>query len=159
MGGAALMSNLFMALVKSGYVKPLTLVIPVCENLVAERSMKPGSIHKSHKGLTVAVDHTDAKGRLIFADALSYRKQKLKPALTMTSAKIKTAALRQFTGYYMSVHFANPQFIKKLQESVANYGEGFVFWSDFLPFKWANKEKVTDLTNMGRFPAASSIGG
>ena len=59
----------------------------------------------------------------------------------------------------MSVHLANPQFIKKLQESVANYGEGFVFWSDFLPFKWANKEKVTDLTNMGRFPAASSIGG
>ena len=37
MGGAAMMSNLFMALIESGYKKPIVLVIPCCENLVSSK--------------------------------------------------------------------------------------------------------------------------
>ena len=59
------MSNLFMSLIEAGYKKPLVLVIPCCENLVAQKSMKPGSIVKSYKGKEVVIEHTDAEGRLI----------------------------------------------------------------------------------------------
>ena len=159
MGGAALMSNLFMALVKAGYDKPLALVIPACENLVAEKSMKPGAIYKSHKGHMVSVDHTDAEGRLILSDAISYGTEKFKPALTMVAATLTTAALRQFTGYFTPVHFPNQAFSDSLAEKGRELGENFVFWKDFLPFKWANKGKVTDLTNMGRLPVSANIGG
>ncbi len=72
MGGAALMANLFMALVKSGYDKPLALAIPACENLIDGRSMKPGVVVTSHRGRRVVIEHTDAEGRLILADAISY---------------------------------------------------------------------------------------
>ena len=61
MGGAALMCNLFMSLIEAGYKKPLVLVIPCCENLVAQKSMKPGSIVKSYKGKEVVIEHTDVK--------------------------------------------------------------------------------------------------
>ncbi|SMF32515.1 M17 family metallopeptidase [Pseudobacteriovorax antillogorgiicola] len=159
MGGAALMSNLFMALVKAGYDKPLALVIPACENLVAERSMKPGAIYKSYKGHSVVVDHTDAEGRLILADALAYGEEQLKPCLTLTAATLTTAALRQFSGYFTPVHFANHQFELSLREQAHRFGENFTFWDSFLPFKWANKGKVSDLTNMGRLPASANIGG
>ena len=158
-GGAALMSNLFMALVKAGYKKPLALVIPACENLVAQNSMKPGAIYKSYKGHEVVVDHTDAEGRLILADAIAYGEETFNPALTMVAATLTTAALRQFTGYFTPVHFSNPKFSQGLESWGQKMGENFVFWKDFLPFKWANKGKVTDLTNMGRLPASSSIGG
>lgn len=159
MGGAALMSNLFMALVKSGYDQPLALVIPACENLVAERSMKPGAIYKSHKGLSVSVDHTDAEGRLILADAISYAEKLVKPKLTMVAATLTTASLRQFTGYQTPVHFATQAFQESLGEVSKRYGEQFIFHQDFLPYKWANKGKVSDLTNMGRLPCSANIGG
>ena len=92
MGGASLMANLFMALVATGYDKPVALVIPACENLVAQKSMKPGAIYQSHKGLDVAVDHTDAEGRLILADALSYGEQVFEPSSILCAATLTTSA-------------------------------------------------------------------
>lgn len=159
MGGAALMSNLFMALVKAGYKKPLALVIPSCENLVAERSMKPGAIYKSHKGHSVVVDHTDAEGRLILADALSYGESRLNPFLTLVAATLTTASLRQFTGYGTPVHFAPTRFQEQLKKNGDSFGENFVFCEEFLPYRWANKGKVTSLTNMGRLGGQANIGG
>ena len=159
MGGAAMMSNLFMALIESGYKKPIVLVIPCCENLVAQKSMKPGSIVKSYKGKEVVIEHTDAEGRLILADALSYGEEKFKPYKTMVAATLTTAALKQFTNYFTPVHFAD----KKLKESITKHsdllGEGFVFWDRFAAFTDANKTPAADLTNMARLSGAASIGG
>jgi leucyl aminopeptidase len=47
-------------------------VVPASENLPDGQATKPGDIHKSMKGLTVEVINTDAEGRLILADALTY---------------------------------------------------------------------------------------
>lgn len=159
MGGAALMANLFMALVKSGYKKPLALVIPSCENLVAQKSMKPGAVYRSHKGINVVVDHTDAEGRLILADALSYGEGVFNPYLTIVAATLTTASLRQYTGYTTPVYFASEEFKRSLHDHGVKYGEQFSFQDYFLPFKWANKGKSAQLTNMGRLPQNADIGG
>ncbi len=159
MGGAALMANLFMALVKSRYDKPIALVIPSCENLVAQKSMKPGAIYRSHKGFSVAVEHTDAEGRLILADALSYGEQVFNPQLTLVAATLTTASLRQFTGYTTPVFFAPEYFKQALSDRAKLNGEQFLFQEDFLPFKWANKGKNSHLTNMGRLPQNANIAG
>ena len=159
MGGAALMSNIFMSLVESGYDKPILLVIPCCENLVAQKSMKPGSIIKSYKGKEVVIEHTDAEGRLILADALAYAEKMYSPRKTMVAATLTTAALRQFTNYFTPVHFADSNFKNKLSSKAKELGEGFVFWDEFAPFKDANLSPAADLTNMGRLNATASIGG
>ncbi len=159
MGGAALMSNLFMALVKSGYSEPLVLAIPCCENLVDANSMKPGSLVQSRKGPRVFIEHTDAEGRLILADALSYGEDTFKPAITLIAATLTTASMRQFSNYFTPVHFAPSHVAKLLEDSGRNWGERFTCWEDFLPFHSANKTKFGDLTNMGRLPSHANIGG
>ena len=159
MGGAALMSHLFMALVKSGYSEPLALAIPACENLVAEKAMKPGAIYQSHRGHSVVVDHTDAEGRLILADAISYAEKRFQPRTIITAATLTTAALRQFTGYQTPVYFAGKALQDRLSQAAESFGEAYTFQGRFLPFKWANRGKFSKLTNMGRLPSQANIGG
>jgi leucyl aminopeptidase len=159
MGGAALMCNLFMAMVESGYKGPLALAIPCCENLVAQKSMKPGAIVKAYNGKDVMIEHTDAEGRLILADALTYSCEKWKPSKTIVAATLTTAALKQFTNYFTPVHFADDDFADNLTASSRKWGEGFTFWDEFLPFAQGNRSQAADLTNMGRMPSHASMGG
>jgi leucyl aminopeptidase len=159
MGGAGLMSQLFMSLVESGYGGPLVLVIPACENLIGEGAMKPGSIIRSYAGKDVIIEHTDAEGRLILADALHYAQKHYSPALTLLAATLTTASLRQFTNFFTPVHFAGRRFPEALSASARKWGEEFVYWSEFLPFLQGNKSQAADLTNMGRMPSHASMGG
>jgi leucyl aminopeptidase len=159
MGGAALMAQLFMALVRSGSRRPLLLAIPACENAIDAASMKPGVIIKSRKGKSVIIEHTDAEGRLILADAMSYVWDRYKPKKMFTAATLTTASLRQFTNFFTPVHFADPQFKAAVNKSADAYGEAFTFWEPFLPFLSGNKTNAADLTNMGRMPSHSSMGG
>jgi leucyl aminopeptidase len=159
MGGAGLMIQLFMALVESGYDGPLALAIPACENLIAERSFKPGAVIRSYAGKKVIIEHTDAEGRLILADALHYAQKKWSPAYTLMAATLTTASLRQFTNWFTPVHFAKPAFRAELEAAGAAWGEGFTFWDEFLPFLEGNKSAAADLTNMGRMPSHASMGG
>lgn len=159
MGGAGLMMNLFMALVESGYQGPLALAVPCCENAINDRAMKPGTIIRSHAGKTVIIEHTDAEGRLILADTLSYVQGQLNPALTLVAATLTTASLRQFTNFFTAVHFASPAFQEALTAAGREVGEEFSFWGEFLPFAQGNRSSAADLTNMGRMPSDANIGG
>jgi leucyl aminopeptidase len=159
MGGAALTAQLFMGLIRSGYDKPIVLAIPACENAIDSRSMKPGVILKSRKGKSVIVEHTDAEGRLILADAMSYVWDKFSPSHMYTAATLTTASLRQFTNFFTPVHFASDKFKTDVSSASEKYGEAFTFWDDFLPFLNGNKINAADLTNMGRMPSHASMGG
>lgn len=159
MGGAALTAQLFMGLIRSGYNKPILLAIPACENAIDSRSMKPGAIIKSRKGKTVIIEHTDAEGRLILADAMSYVWDKFNPSQMFTAATLTTASLRQFTNFFTPVHFASDTFKNELTASAEHFGEAFTFWDEFLPFLNGNKINAADLTNMGRMPSHASMGG
>lgn len=159
MGGAGLMSQLFMALIESGYDQPLVLAIPACENLIAERSFKPGAIIRSYAGKDVIIEHTDAEGRLILADALHYAQKRWQPSLTLMAATLTTASLRQFTNWFTPVHFASAELRRELQSAGERCGEAYTFWDEFLPFLDGNKTNAADLTNMGRMPSHAHIGG
>ena len=159
MGGAALFSQLFMGLVKSGYSEPLVLAIPCCENAIDANSMKPGVIIKSRKGKSVIIEHTDAEGRLILADAMSYVWDTYQPKHMYTAATLTTASLRQFSSYFTPVHFAASEFQTRLTEAASTFGELFTFWGQFLPFLQGNKTNAADLTNMGRLASHASMGG
>ncbi len=51
---------------------PVTCLVGACENLVSGRAYKPGDVLKSRKGTTVEINNTDAEGRLVLADVLTY---------------------------------------------------------------------------------------
>lgn len=57
----------------------VSCVIATCENAIGSGSYKPGDVYVSHSGKTVEIGNTDAEGRLILADALSYALKHLSP--------------------------------------------------------------------------------
>jgi len=72
MGGAATTFGVFRAAVENKLQKNIILVISAAENVVSAKSFKPGDIFTAYNGKTVEIGNTDAEGRLVLADALSY---------------------------------------------------------------------------------------
>ncbi|MFO1282517.1 MAG: leucyl aminopeptidase [Burkholderiales bacterium] len=72
MAGAASVLGTFRAIAELKAPVDLIGLVPACENLPSGRAIKPGDIVKSLSGQTVEILNTDAEGRLILADALTY---------------------------------------------------------------------------------------
>ncbi|MEM1313500.1 MAG: leucyl aminopeptidase family protein, partial [Pseudomonadota bacterium] len=69
--GAAQVLGLARAIMAAGLKVRLTVLIASAENAVSAASFRPGDVLRSRKGPTVEVNHTDAEGRLVLADALA----------------------------------------------------------------------------------------
>ncbi len=72
MGGAANVVSAIYALAKLNAPVNVVGLVPLCENMPGSKATKPGDIFVGRNGKSVCVDNTDAEGRLILADALSY---------------------------------------------------------------------------------------
>ena len=95
MTGSAIVFGLFKLLshfeVKGNFVG----LLPLVENMVDANSIRPGDILKAYNGKTVEIIDTDAEGRLIMADALSYS-EKYKPKLCIDIATLTGQAVAIF---------------------------------------------------------------
>jgi leucyl aminopeptidase len=92
MGGAASVLGTFRAL---GELKPAVNVvglIPTCENMPDGRAVKPGDIVTSLSGQTIEILNTDAEGRLILCDALTYA-ERFKPRAVIDIATLTGACV------------------------------------------------------------------
>ncbi|HWH74852.1 MAG TPA: leucyl aminopeptidase [Methylibium sp.] len=92
MGGAASVLGTFRAL---GELQPRLNVIgliPTCENMPSGRAIKPGDVVTSMSGKTIEVLNTDAEGRLILCDALTYA-ERFKPAAVIDIATLTGACV------------------------------------------------------------------
>lgn len=72
MGGAATVAGTLRALAEAKAPVNVTGVVALAENMADGNSYRPGDVLRSHKGLTVEVVDTDAEGRMVLADALSW---------------------------------------------------------------------------------------
>ena len=72
MGGAATVAGTFLAVASLGLPVSLVGLMPLCENMPSGTAVKPGDVVYAMNGKSIEVDNTDAEGRLILADALSY---------------------------------------------------------------------------------------
>ncbi len=92
MSGAASVLGTFKAL---GELKPRVNVvglIPACENMPSGRAVKPGDVVKSMSGQTIEILNTDAEGRLILCDALTYA-ERFKPSAVIDIATLTGACV------------------------------------------------------------------
>ncbi|MBL4634866.1 MAG: leucyl aminopeptidase family protein [Kofleriaceae bacterium] len=158
MGGAALAVALFQALVESGYDKPLLLVVPTCENAVGEKAMRPGAVVESYSGKTVRIDHTDAEGRLILADAIAYAGEKYAPREFLCFATLTTSALNSYGPFATPVHFADDDMQARVSLAGQAMGEDFHFFPKRLWHSIANEDKEADLRNTARLPGHAAAG-
>lgn len=99
MCGAASVLGTFAAAATLKLPLNLVGVIPACENLPSGRATKPGDIVTSMSGQTIEILNTDAEGRLILADALTYVR-KFNPALVLDIATLTGACVVALGAHY-----------------------------------------------------------
>jgi leucyl aminopeptidase len=92
MCGAAAVLGVLQATAAAKVSQNLIGIIPTCENLPSGKATKPGDIVTSMSGQTVEILNTDAEGRLILCDALTYA-QRFKPAVMIDVATLTGACL------------------------------------------------------------------
>jgi leucyl aminopeptidase len=92
MTGAASVFGALKAAAEIGLPQNLVGVVPACENMPSGRATKPGDIVRSMSGQTIEVINTDAEGRLILCDALTYARR-FKPALVIDVATLTGACV------------------------------------------------------------------
>jgi leucyl aminopeptidase len=90
-GGAAVIHTIALA-AKLKLKKNIVALIPSVENMASGSSYRPGDVIRSMSGKTIEVLNTDAEGRVILADALTYA-SKYKPALVIDVATLTGAAI------------------------------------------------------------------
>lgn len=130
---------------------PINLIglIPSTDNAVSAASYRPGDIIKMHNGLFVEVLNTDAEGRLILADALSYA-QKFQPELVLDFATL-TGSAAAALGEHGTVAMGKVD--KNIFEMICESGEKvheriveFPLWDEYAKLI---KSEIADLKNIG----------
>ena len=92
MCGAASVLGTFKAIAEMGLKLNVIGVVPTCENMPAGNASKPGDIVKSMSGQTIEILNTDAEGRLILCDALTYT-ERFKPDAVVDIATLTGACV------------------------------------------------------------------
>jgi leucyl aminopeptidase len=146
-GGIAVLSTVRAA---AEMKLPLNIygIIPAAENLPSGSSYRPGDIITTFSGKTVEVQNTDAEGRMILCDAISYAvKQKCEIIIDIATL---TGACMVALGQYMAGLMGNDEkLIKQLQEAAEESGEKV--WPMPCGEEYAKemKSKIADLKNVG----------
>jgi leucyl aminopeptidase len=107
MSGAASVLGVFKAVAELGLPINLVGVIPACENMPSGKATKPGDIVKTMSGQTVEVLNTDAEGRLILCDALTYVRR-FNPSAVIDIATL-TGACVVALGNHLAGLFSNDE--------------------------------------------------
>ena len=105
MTGAASVFGAIKAAAEMGLGLNLVGLVPACENMPSGRATKPGDIVKSMSGQTIEIINTDAEGRLILCDALTYARR-FKPAVVVDVATL-TGACVIALGAHLSAVMSN----------------------------------------------------
>ena len=146
-GGAAVIA----AMSAVAQLKPninVTALIPATENLPSGRAVKPGDVLTAMNGKTIEIISTDAEGRMILADALSYAST-LKAKRIVDVATL-TGACMVALGKICSGAFANNQELANAVVTAGNEaGERIWQMPMFEEYKEQNKSDVADIKNAG----------
>ncbi len=95
---------------------------PVCENMPGGRAQRPGDIVRCLNGKTVEVLNTDAEGRLILADALSYA-ARYKPKAVIDIATLTGACAATFSDLASGLMGTDPELVGRIQAAGEYTGE------------------------------------
>lgn len=146
MGGGGTVLGVFSVMKKLGLKRNVIGIIPVVENMISESAYRPSDILTMYSGKTVEITNTDAEGRLILADALTYA-TKMKPEFIVSIATL-TGAVGVALGDRYAGLLGNDH---KLLDALEKAGEEVDELGWKLPihddYREKLKSKVADLKN------------
>ena len=117
MAGSAVVVGLMKALALRKSKVNAVGVVGLVENMPGGNAQRPGDIVKSFSGKTIEVLNTDAEGRLVLADALTYTEQKFKPSLIIDLATLTGAIIVALGSEYAGLFSNNNKLSKQLYDA------------------------------------------
>lgn len=147
MSGAAIVMSTVYSLAKNNVKTNVVAIAALTENLVSPTALRPDDIVVSHCGKTVEIDNTDAEGRLVLADALSYAVTNFKVTKLIDVATLTGAMIFALGDVYSGVWTTNENDWTNF-ENIANVSGEYV-WR--LPlhenFRRALDSRIADIVN------------
>lgn len=150
MAGAGTMLGVMVAIASLKLPIHVIALLPATDNRIGAEAIVPGDVITMYDGTTVEVKNTDAEGRLLLADALSYAK-KYKPELVLDAATLTGASVRA-TGTYASsvMGSADKRSFDLLEKSGEACYERVVRFPLWREFRKELSSQVADLSNLGK---------
>ncbi len=156
MSGGAAVIGAMKAIVDLKLQKNVVMLIPTAENAISDDSMRAGDIVTSMSGQTIEVVHTDAEGRMILADALTYS-ARYQPKVILDVATLTGAALVAL-GQHANAILTKDETLQKTLQTLGEVSGDYVWplplWDEY---KQHIKSDRADLSNIA--PNFSRFGG
>lgn len=149
MGGAASILSVLKTIIDRKVQKNIVAIFPLCENRISDNSILPGDIITMYDGTTVEVLNTDAEGRLILADAVSYAIKDEKVTKIIDVATLTGAAIAAF-GFTITPILSNNQAMwQELKKATSKTGEKFIRLPYYKEHEKLIESDMADLKNIG----------
>lgn len=152
-GAASVMGTIYAAALLK-LKQNVIAVIPTCENMPSGKATRPGDIVKSMSGQTIEILNTDAEGRLILCDALTYV-ERFKPRAVIDVATLTGACIIALGSVHSGLFSDDENLVKDLSEA----GKAALDTVWRLPLDAAYQEQLksnfADVANIGGRPAGS----
>lgn len=159
-GGAAVIAAVSAA-ARLGLKKNIVGLIPAAENAISDESFRPGDILTTMSGKTVDVLNTDAEGRLVLADALTYAKR-FNPRLVIDVATLTGAALVALGDHASALMTKSDTLRERLMEMAETSGDllwPLPLWDEYAQYTKGRFGDIANIQSSGSPRSAGSING
>lgn len=155
LSGAAAVAGTLLAAAKRGEDVNVVGLMPLAENMPSQDAIRPGDVLTTMSGKTIEILNTDAEGRLLLADAVTYAQQKYEPEMLLNIATLTGSAARAMGDDYAAVITRDMPLSLEMMEIGKAAGEDV--WP--LPLHPSHFEQIqsliADIKNIGGQPGAS----
>ncbi len=159
-GGAAVIHAAILA-AKLGLKKNVVALVPAVENNLSTNAVRPGDVLKSMSGKMIEILNTDAEGRVILADAITYSK-KYNPSAVVDVATLTGAALVALGTVASAVMTNKESVMPRLMEMAEESGDyiwQFPLWEEYDEMVKGNFGDVSNISTMGNSRYGGVIAG
>ncbi len=155
MGGAAVVTGLMKALAKRNAPVNVVGILGLVENMPSGTAQRPGDVVTSMSGQTIEVINTDAEGRLVLADALTYTQKTFKPQVVIDLATLTGAILIALGGENAGLFTNNDDLSQALTAAGGKTGETVWRMPMGKAYDEMIKSDIADMKNVGGREAGS----
>jgi len=149
MSGAAAVVGTLKNAIALNLKKNILFVVSLAENAIGSSAFKPGDVIRGYSGKTVEIGNTDAEGRLVLADAISYIVKNYKPARLIDIATLTGACVVALGHDYTGLMTTDDKFSRFLVRSSNNTDDRVWRLPIFPELKKSVESKIADIRNLG----------
>ena len=149
MAGGAAVAGAICALAENKVKTNVIGLIPLCENRISPGGLLPGDVVTAYGGKTIEVVNTDAEGRIILADAVSYAVNKEKVTKVADIATLTGAVVRALGFGMAGVVASDDEAWSDLEKAAAKSGEWFWRLPVTKEYEKRIESDIADVKNSG----------